>query len=48
MKDFEDKLYDLAKNIKFKDVTNSFQTKLNKDIRNIQNEPRVFCPADKT
>ena len=36
LKDLEDKLYDLAKNIKFKDASSSFQAKLNKDIRNIK------------
>ena len=40
LKYFEDKLYDLVKNIKFEDVPNSFQTKLNLDIRNIQNDPK--------
>ena len=48
MKDFEDKLFELTKNIKFEEVHNSFQNKLNKDIRDIQNDPRVYCPADKT
>ena len=48
MKEFEDKLYDLVKNVKFKEAPNSFQTKLNLDIRNIQNDPKVYCPADKT
>ena len=33
--DFESKMYDLTKNIKFKNYSNSFQTKLKDDIRKI-------------
>ena len=47
LKDFEDKLFDLTKNIKFEEVPNEFQSKLNKDIRNIQNDPNVYCPLIK-
>ena len=29
-------------------VPNNFQSKLEKDIKNIMNDPNVYCPADKT
>ena len=48
MKEFEEKLFDMVNNIEYKNVSNPFQTKLNTDIRNIQNEPKLLIPADKT
>ena len=33
---------------KIRDFNNSFQTKLNSDIRKIKNDQKVYCPADKT
>ena len=48
LNNFEDKLFDLVKNIKFEEVPNTFWAKLKKDIRNIQNDPNVYCPADNT
>ena len=48
MKEFEDKLYDMTKNIKFKTVPNTFQNKLNSDIKTINNDDKVYIPADKT
>ena len=48
LKEFEDKLYDLTKNIKFKEVPNSFQKKLKSDVNKIENDPRVYLAADKT
>ena len=42
LKDFEDKIFELTKGIKFEEVPNSFKSKLNKDIRDIQNEPKVY------
>ena len=47
LKEFEDKLYDLTKNIKFKEVPNSFQKKLKSDMNKIKNDPRVYLAADK-
>lgn len=48
MKHFEEKLYEMVKNIEFREVTTPFQTKLKNAIRNIQNEPKLLLPADKT
>jgi hypothetical protein len=48
MKEFEEKLNDIVKNVKFWDKSNSFQIKLSTDINNIKNEPKLFMKADKT
>ena len=48
MKEFEDKLQDMVKTVKFRDVSNSFQNKLRTDINTIKNEPKIFMKADKT
>ena len=48
MQIFEEKLCDLTRKIEFREVSNTFQNQLNVDIRNIQNEPKLFVPADKT
>ena len=48
LKEFEDKLFDLIKDIKFKGLANSFQTRLRNEKRNIQNESKLLIAADKT
>ena len=48
LKEFEDKLFENVKNIKFKKVSNSFQNKLRADINTIKNEPKLLMKADKT
>ena len=48
LQELEEKLYDMVKNIKFKEVSNRFQDKLNEDISKIETEPKVFMKADKT
>ena len=48
LKEFEDKLHGIVKNVEFRNVSNSFQNKLRADINKIKNEPKVFMKADKT
>ena len=48
LKDFESKLYDLTKNIKFRNFSNSFQDKLKDDTKKIKNEADMIIAADKT
>ncbi|GFR62873.1 hypothetical protein ElyMa_005469300 [Elysia marginata] len=48
LKDFKNELAELIQNIKFKKTYNSFQAHLNRDIKSINNEKRLFIPADKT
>ena len=48
LKDFENKLFDLTKNITFNQCNNSFQTKLKDDAKNINDEKRMIVAADKT
>ena len=48
LKDFQDGLYDIAKNIRFKKVRNNFQDKLKRDIIAMKNEDRILISADKT
>ena len=38
----------MVQNIKFKEVSNSFQDKLKEDISKIETDPKVFMKADKT
>ena len=45
---FENDMYDLTKNIKFKDHTNAFQRKLKADVKKIQSSGNMFVFADKT
>ena len=46
---FESDMYDMIKNIKFKDrCSNQFQTKLKSDLKNIQSSKNMFIFADKT
>ena len=45
---FEKKFRDLIGNIKLRNKSNNFQQKLNEDIRNIKQEPKLLIAADKT
>ena len=45
---FEEDLYKMVKNIKFRKVGNSFQTKLSKDLNDIRKSPHILVPADKS
>ena len=45
---FQDGLYDIAKNLKYRKVRNNFQSKLKQDIINIKSNNRVLLSADKT
>ena len=48
LKDFEDALAELTKNINFKDHRNNFQNKLKKDVKDVEKENRLIISADKT
>ena len=48
LKMFQDGLYDIAKNLKYRKVRNNFQSKLKQDIINIKSNNRVLLSADKT
>ena len=53
LKQFENDLYDLVKNIQFRNPAevkrrNSFRKQLSKDIREIKSSNDLFIPADKT
>ena len=48
LKQFEDGLISLVKDIQFEDRHNKFQRKLNLDIKEIKNETRVFVAGDKS
>ena len=45
---FENDLYSLISNLKFRNERNQFQTKLNDDVNMINNSPDAFVLADKT
>ena len=45
---FEADLLDMVHNIKFRNVNNKFQNKLNEDICKIKKSTKAFIPADKT
>ena len=45
---FEDGLYDMVKNINFKEIRNSFQDKLKADMKKIKSSKDVYVQADKT
>ena len=45
---FENNLIALVKNIKFRKYNNSFQTKLNKDVKSLRNSNKTVTFADKT
>ena len=48
LKEFEDKLANLLKEIKFTKKHNNFQNKLEKDLKEIQNAKQIFASGDKT
>ena len=41
-------LLDMVHNIKFRNLNNKFQKKLNEDINKIKKSTKAFIPADKT
>ena len=48
LKNFEDGLINLVKDITFENRHNTFQNKLEKDIKEIKNEKRIFVAGDKS
>ena len=48
MKPFEDDLFNLIKNIKFRNARNAFQESLTNDLKKINSSPNIFVFADKT
>ena len=48
LKQFEDRLFTLIRNIEFRPYTNTFQDKLRRDIKDIEDSNYVFVAADKT
>ena len=48
MKDFEDSLWNLVRNIEFRAVQNNFQDKMKQDIQSIKQSPKLVVPADKS
>ena len=48
LKTFQDGMIGIAKNLKFKKVTNQFQNQLRDDLKNIKREDRIIVAADKT
>ena len=48
LKDFETRLFALIPKIKFKNWNNALQSKLSKDVQDIQRSSKVIVPADKT
>ena len=48
MKEFEDGLTNLLKDIKFRNRYNSFQNKLSKDIKEIRNGKEILVKGDKS
>ena len=47
LKQFEDRLFTLIRNIEFRPYTNTFQDKLRRDIKDIEDSNYVFVAADK-
>ena len=45
---FESDVYDMIKNVEFRQVHDDFQDKLKHDIKKINNSAKAFIPADKT
>ena len=45
---FEEDLFNITKNLKFKQTNSDFQNKLNSDLSDIKNNPNVLVFADKT
>ena len=48
LKEFKCDLQLMIKNVVFKKVNNSFQTKLLKDVKKIKESDKIFVPADKS
>lgn len=48
MKPFEDDMFQLVENVKFKQVRNKFQQKLRRDVKKINSSKKVLVFADKT
>ena len=48
MKPFEDDLFNLIDNIKFRNARNEFQESLANDLKKINSSPNIFVFADKT
>ena len=48
LKPFEDDMFQLVKNVKFKQVKNKFQEKLRCDVKKINSSKKVLIFADKT
>ena len=49
LKDFENDMYDLVKNVKFKhNVSNTLQNTLKQNMNEMKNESRMYVAADKT
>lgn len=48
LKDFEDDMLKMIQSVKFKNINNSFLTKLKEDTDSIKTDPRLLIPADKT
>ena len=48
LKNFENALVDMVKNIKFQHRPNTFQQKMNKDVKKIKKETRVLVAGDKS
>ena len=45
---FDNNLYDMVRNIEFKNVKSPFQHQLQNDVKRIKQEPKLLIPADKT
>ena len=48
LKEFKNDLVDLIQNIKFRQVPNNFQNKLQKDLNHVKKDDHLYIPADKT
>ena len=48
LKVFEDMMFDIPNRIRFKNPNNAYQTKLKKDVHNINRQNKVIVMADKT
>ena len=48
VKNFENELMLVTKNIDFRKANNSFQSQLNEGIKHIKGDSKIFIPADKS
>ena len=48
MENFENALIEMAQNVEFREVNNSFQRELKKDMKDVKSSNKAFIPADKT